>query len=45
MHQSGRFAGAGAGDNQQRPVAVRGGLALPRVESSQQIINGREFSH
>ena len=43
MHQRGRLAGARAGHDQQRPIAVRSRLALLRVQTGQQVVNRRSL--
>ena len=40
-----RLAGAGAGDDQQRAVAVHGGLALRRIQAPGQGIEARQQGH
>ena len=45
MHQRGRLAGAGPGHDQQRPVAVRGRLALLRIQPGQQVVDRGGCAH
>ena len=45
MHERGRLAGAGAGHDQQRRVAVRGGLPLLGIQLLQKIFDRKGLRH
>ena len=45
VHQRGRLAGAGPGDDQQRPLSVPGSLLLLRIEGGQDFVDRRACVH
>jgi hypothetical protein len=45
MHQRGGFAGACAGHDQKRPVAVGGGFALLRIKMREKVFDRGRLGH